>query len=145
MGNYIIREISKEADSTVCKIAKNKSPKLSTKRKVDFKWLNRIIKDKNGQIIAKILSKVYIWNCLYIETLWVEEEHKEDGLDAKLLNEIEKIAQKKGCFLIFVDTFDFQAKNFYEKHGFEIFSNSKECLSEHKKYFMKKAFSPQAY
>jgi hypothetical protein len=36
------------------------------------------------------------------------------------------------------DTFDFQAKDFYLKQGYEIFGVLKDCPSGHKRYYMKK-------
>ncbi len=40
--------------------------------------------------------------------------------------------------LIHLDTFDFQAKDFYLKHGYDIFGILDECPQKHKRYFMKK-------
>jgi ribosomal protein S18 acetylase RimI-like enzyme len=53
---------------------------------------------------------------LYIDVLWVKEESRGDGYGSALLEEMEKIAKEKGCKLVHLDTFDFQAKDFYERH-----------------------------
>lgn len=45
---------------------------------------------------------------------------------------------KNGCYLVHLDTFDFQAKDFYLKHGYEIFGVLADCPKEHNRYFMKK-------
>lgn len=39
---------------------------------------------------------------------------------------------------IILDTFDFQAKNFYIKQGYEIFGILDNCPEGHKRYYMKK-------
>lgn len=44
----------------------------------------------------------------------------------------------KGCNLVHLDTFDFQAKDFYLKHGYEVFGVLDDCPMEHKRYYMKK-------
>ncbi|EPS52323.1 acetyltransferase [Clostridium botulinum A1 str. CFSAN002368] len=81
---------------------------------------------------------MYCWNCIYIDVLWIKEEYRKDGLGTKLLKEVEKIAKEKDCHLIHLDTFDFQAKDFYIKHGYEIFGILDQCPENHKRYFMKK-------
>ena len=46
--------------------------------------------------------------------------------------------REKGCHLIHLDTFDFQAKDFYIKHGYEVFGVLDECPKKHKRYYLKK-------
>jgi GNAT superfamily N-acetyltransferase len=140
MNNYIIREsIDLEADLIIGRLVEYNLSKVPLKQEVSFSWINRIIEDKNGNIIAGILSKMYCWNCLYIDALWVEVKYREEGLGSKLLKEVEKIAKEKGCHLIHLDTFDFQAKDFYLKYGYEIFGVLDDCPQEHSRYFMKKS------
>ncbi|WP_419727432.1 hypothetical protein [Terrisporobacter petrolearius] len=50
-----------------------------------------------------------------------------------------KIAKEEKCNLIHLDTFDFQAKDFYIKNGYEIFGVLDECPKNHKRYFLKKS------
>ncbi|MBD7912788.1 MULTISPECIES: GNAT family N-acetyltransferase [Clostridium] len=139
MSKYIIRESkNEEADLIVDKIVEYNLSKVPLKQEIDFLWINRVIEDMDGEIVAGILSKMYCWNCLYIDTLWVKEEYRKDGLGSKLLKEIEKAAKEKGCHLIHLDTFDFQAKDFYLKYGYEVFGILDECPEGHKRYYMKK-------
>jgi GNAT superfamily N-acetyltransferase len=70
--------------------------------------------------------------------LWVKEKYRKEGYGSVLLNEVEKIAKEKGCNLVHLDTFDFQAKDFYLKQGYEIFGVLDDCPIEHKRYYMKK-------
>ena len=141
MNNYLIRESNNiEADFIVDKIVEYNLSIVPSKQDTDFLWINRIVEDKNGNIIAGIISKMYCWNCLYIDVLWVKEEHRKDGLGSRLLKEIESVAIEKGCYLIHLDTFDFQAKDFYIKHGYEVFGVLDECPEGHKRYFLKKIF-----
>ena len=139
MCNCIIRE-SKEEESELIveKIVEYNLSKVPIIQESSFIWINRVIVDTYGDIIAGINSKMYCWNCLYIDVLWVKEEYRKEGLGSKILNEIEKVAKDKGCYLIHLDTFDFQAKDFYLKHGYDIFGILDECPQRHKRYFMKK-------
>lgn len=139
MKDYIIREgNSEEADLIVDRIVEYNLSKVPLKQEVPFLWINRVIENTNEEIIAGILSKIYCWNCVYIDVLWIKEEYRKDGLGSRLLKEVEKIAKDKGCHLIHLDTFDFQAKDFYIKHGYEVFGILDECPQGHKRYFMKK-------
>ncbi len=139
MEDYTISECNNvESDLLVDKIVEYNLSIVPSKQEINFLWINRAIEDINGEIIAGILSKMYCWNCLYIDVLWVKGEHRKDGLGTKLLTEIEKIAIEKGCHLIHLDTFDFQAKDFYIKHGYEIFGVLDECPQGHTRYYMKK-------
>ncbi|MBD5639695.1 GNAT family N-acetyltransferase [Clostridium botulinum] len=140
MSNYIIRESisEEEADLIVDRIVEYNLSKVPGKQEVPLLCINRVIEDANGEIIAGMLSKMYCWNCIYIDVLWVKEDYRKDGLGTKLLKELEKIAKEKNCHLIHLDTFDFQAKDFYIKHGYEIFGILDQCPENHKRYFMKK-------
>lgn len=139
MCSYIIRE-SKEEESELIveKIVEYNLSKVPIIQESSFIRINRVIVDTYGDIIAGINSKMYCWNCLYIDVLWVKEEYRKEGFGSKILNEIEKVAKDKGCYLIHLDTFDFQAKDFYIKHGYDIFGILDECPQRHKRYFMKK-------
>ncbi|MDI9209282.1 GNAT family N-acetyltransferase [Clostridium butyricum] len=139
MSNYIIRASNEEeSELIVDKIVEYNLSKVPIIQESSFIWINRVIADTYGDIIAGINSKMYCWNCLYIDVLWVKEEYRKEGLGSKILNEIEKVAKDKGCYLIHLDTFDFQAKDFYIKHGYDIFGILDECPQRHKRYFMKK-------
>ena len=85
MNNYLIRESNNiEEDFIIDKIVEYNLSIVPSKQETDFLWINRIVEDKNGNIIAGILSKMYCWNCLYIDVLWVKEEHRKDGLGSRL-------------------------------------------------------------
>ena len=56
----------------------------------------------------------------------------------ELIKKVEEIAKQKGCGLIHLDSFDWQAKDFYLKHGYEVFGILDDCPPGHKRYYMKK-------
>ncbi|ADL52881.1 GNAT family N-acetyltransferase [Clostridium cellulovorans] len=139
MTNYVIEESTDEGWHVVDNgIIKYNSSKVPFTQEPTFLAINRMIKDSNGDIIAGINSSLYCWKCLYIDVLWVKEDFRKEGYGSGLLNEVEKVAKEKGCKLIHLDTFDFQAKDFYIKHGYEVFGVLDDCPMEHKRYYMKK-------
>ena len=139
MKNFAIEESTKEQAGLVDNgIVKYNLSKVPFTQEPSFISINKVIKGSNGEVLAGINSILYCWNCLYIDVLWVKEEFRENGYGSALLIEVEKIAKEKGCKLIHLDTFDFQAKDFYLKHGYEVFGVLDDCPSEHKRYYMKK-------
>ena len=139
MRSFVIeKSTSEEADLVDQGIIEYNLSKVPFTQEPSFISINRVIKDTNGEIVAGINSVLYCWKCLYIDILWVKEEFRHDGYGSALLDEVEKIAKEKGCKLVHLDTFDFQAKDFYQKQGYEIFGVLDNCPEEHERYFMKK-------
>ncbi len=94
---------------------------------------------KNGdEVIAGLCSDVYIWKILYLSVFFVEENYRHQGLGTILLNKVEETAKQLGATLSHLDTFAFQAKDFYIKHGYEVFGVLDDCPKGHKRYYMKK-------
>ncbi|MCP5369577.1 MAG: GNAT family N-acetyltransferase [Rickettsiaceae bacterium] len=111
-------------------------------QQVSFHGDTEVLKDyvikENGLIIAGIRTCFYLGECLAINVLFVEESHRLKGLDTLLLNQVEADARAMGAKLIHLDTFNHQAKDFYLKHGYEIFGVLENCPAGQKRYFMKK-------
>lgn len=97
-----------------------------------------IVRNENREIIAGILSTLGYWNGLEIKILWVKEEFRKSGIGTKLLIEIENNAKAKGAIISFLDTFDFQAKDFYLKNGYTIFGILDDFPIGHKRYYLQK-------
>lgn len=139
MKNYVIEESTREEQGLVDDgLVEYNLSKVAFTQEPSFISINKVIKGLDGNILGGINSILYCWNCLYIDVLWVKEEFREEGYGSILLNEVEKIAKEKGCKLIHLDTFDFQAKDFYIKNGYDVFGVLDDCPLEHKRYFMKK-------
>ena len=83
--------------------------------------LNIVEYNNSGNIIAGILGGTY-WGWMHIDILWVDENHRRQGLGSQLLETAESEAIKRGCHSVHVDTMSWQAPKFYKKHGYEIIS-----------------------
>lgn len=68
-----------------------------------------------------------------IDILWVDDNYRSIGVGSQLMQKAQETAKEKGCSLIHLDTFDFQAKDFYLKHGFEVFGVLENCPPGHKR------------
>lgn len=98
---------------------------------------NYVIKE-NDEIIAGLNAVIYRWKILYVDILFVDDRYRGRELGTKLLNHVENEARAMGATLSQLDTFDFQAKDFYLKQGYEIFGVLDDCPQGHKRYYLKK-------
>ncbi len=58
---------------------------------------------------------------LHVTYLWVDAAHRGTGLGTRLLAEAERIATTdRGCTASRLETWDFQAPEFYRKQGYEV-------------------------
>lgn len=104
----------------------------------NFIDLSRKVLSEDGKILAGIIVKMYCWKCIYIDTFWIDESMRGEGLGTLLLEEVERVAKENGSHLIHLDTFDFQAKDFYLAHGYSVFGELEDCPKGHTRYFMSK-------
>lgn len=104
----------------------------------NFVDLSRKVMSEDGKILAGIVVRMYCWKCIYIDTFWIDESMRGEGLGTLLLEEVERVAKENGSHLIHLDTFDFQAKDFYLNHGYSVFGELKDCPKGHTRYFMSK-------
>ncbi|WP_294306219.1 GNAT family N-acetyltransferase [Pseudobutyrivibrio sp.] len=78
--------------------------------------------DAQGKKLAGLTGETF-GNWLCIHYLFVEEHMRKEGVGSKLLLAAEEEARNRGCKYAFVDTFSFQAPDFYTKHGYnEVFT-----------------------
>ncbi len=120
-------------------IAFNRSHAPFTQGENDFISLNFHIKDENGCVIAGINSLMYCWGMLYIDVLFVDERNRGQQLGSLLLSKVEIEAKSMGASLSHLDTFDWQAKDFYLKQGYDVFGILEGCPAGHNRYLMKKS------
>ena len=80
--------------------------------------ISYILRDEHQKILGGITGTIF-WYHLHIDFLWVDDSLRGQGHGKELLTRIEEFAIEHGCKLIQLDTFSFQAPNFYKKFGYE--------------------------
>ena len=90
--------------------------------------------DKDGNIIAGCTGYIYSWAGMYIDDMWVDEKYRRQGLGSAAFQAVEKVAEERGCHVAWLGTWDFQAKPYYLKHGYTVFSTLYECPVGHEDY-----------
>lgn len=75
---------------------------------------------------------------LYISEVFVKAKFRGRRLGSQLLEHVENEALKLVGRLSHCDTFDFLFKDFYLKHGYNVFGVIKDCPSAHQGYYLSK-------
>lgn len=103
----------------------------------EFQRLCFVLQAPNEEIIGGILGEIY-WGWFYIDLLWVKDELRGLGHGHRLLTTAEDEARKHGAKNAYLDTFSFQAPDFYKSHGYQVFGELKDFPPGHQRYFMTK-------
>lgn len=78
-----------------------------------------------GGVVAKKTG-----NRLHISLLGVSPQHRHKGYGETLIKRMEQEARNNNCRHITVNTQDFQGLSFYQRLGFHIFGEIKDCPYE---------------
>ena len=116
MSNFISDNSSDFADQAKQKIAEfNARHWDSSKRQaMGLKKLN-----SQGEAIAMLAGRTF-GNWFYLESFWLADSERGKGLGSAMLKEAEAIAKARGCLYVVLDTLEFQAKPFYQHHGYQV-------------------------
>jgi GNAT superfamily N-acetyltransferase len=75
---------------------------------------------------------------LFVELLAVPEAARGQGLGRALMVQAETIAREAGCAGIWLDTYEFQARGFYERLGFTLFGTLPDHPVGQRRFFLMK-------
>lgn len=100
--------------------------------------LNIYVEDQQGNLIAGMVAETF-GHWLEIEYLYVQEDFRGQGIGSNILNRAEKEARERKCKYSFVNTYQFQAPDFYKKHGYEEVFALKEYPYTGERYYYTKA------
>ncbi|UYZ63798.1 GNAT family N-acetyltransferase [Hymenobacter weizhouensis] len=102
-----------------------------------------VLAQRNQAVVGGLWGEVF-WGWLKVELLWVQEDLRGQGLGRQLLRRAEAEAQREGATAAHLDTFSFQALEFYQREGYEIFGTLPDFPRGHTRYFLQKQFRPVA-
>ena len=95
------------------------------------------LKDERDAVLGGALG--HVWGgWLDLDILWVSERFRGRGYGAKLLGAAEDEARTQGCHGVYLTTFSFQAKPFYEKLGYEVVADIPDYPKGHAFHVLKK-------
>lgn len=103
----------------------------------NFRVLAIPIEDKHQKIIGGLYGKTsFQW--LFIEILFVPKSMRGNGVGKKLVQMAEQEAILRGCHSVWVDTYEFQAKEFYETMKYQEFGRLSNYPNGFFRYFFQK-------
>lgn len=88
--------------------------------------------------IAGGLWGVTAYGWLFTQLLVVPEGARGRGLGRRVMALAEAEAKRRGCHAAWLDTFEFQAKDFYEQIGYSCFAALPDFPRGSARYFMRK-------
>ena len=98
-----------------------------------------LVRDKAGQITGGLWADTY-WDWMFVSMLIVPEPLQRQGVGSDLLAQAEAEAGRRGCIGAWLDTFSFQARPFYERHGYALLGEIGDYPAPHSRFFMVKRF-----
>ena len=135
MFKIIVDHEPNEADDAVVKeglIVSNE--KIIGQRDKEF---SVFLKNDSGTVFGGIKAFMDT-ESVYVDILWVQESLQKQGYGTKLLHAAEQEGIASGCMFSLVDTWDFQAEDFYLKNGYEQIGEIKNYWHGHSKLFLRK-------
>ena len=94
--------------------------------------------DDVGTVVGGLWGSTgYAW--LYVELLVVPAPQRGSGVGTRLLAMAESEALARGCTSAWLDTFEFQARGFYERLGYACFGELTDYPPGYARFFMRKS------
>lgn len=104
-----------------------------------YSRIGLFVRDEAGEIRAGLDGHVYAkW--LFVALLWVHADLRRRGVGRELLNRAEQEAVSRGCHSAWLDTFSFQAPEFYKKQGYVPFG-AIQLPPGHSRIFLQKSLA----
>ena len=95
------------------------------------------VRDTQGQLVGGVVG--WTWGqCLEINYLWVHSNLRGRGYGKRLIRTAEREARARGCCVAVVDTYSFQAPEFYQELGYQVFGSVDGYPDGCEKLFLKK-------
>jgi len=103
----------------------------------DHRLLALTVEDGDGKPLGGLWGRTgFGW--LFVELLLVPEALRGQGVGTTLMMRAEQEALRRGCHQAWLDTFEFQARGFYERLGYSCFGELQDYPPGVARYFMKK-------
>lgn len=95
-----------------------------------------LVKQQGATVGGLVGATLHGW--CFVEWLYLPETLRGAGIGTTLIRRAEDEARRRGCIGIFLDTFDFQARGFYEKLGYAVFATQEDYPVGHQRFFLQK-------
>lgn len=95
------------------------------------------VHSERRELVGGLLGSTH-WNHFFVAAVFVHEQFRRAGIGRELMKRAEALALAQGYDAIYLDTFDFQAPDFYEKLGFTVFGKLPDYPTGHQRFYLVK-------
>ena len=99
-----------------------------------------VVRNEQQEIVAGISGWTWAHAC-EIRDLWVHASLRGQGYGERLLAAAEQEARLRGCKVILLASYSFQAPAFYQKHGYELAWQLNDFPPGHQYCYLVKRFA----
>ncbi|MCJ7537845.1 MAG: GNAT family N-acetyltransferase [Anaerolineales bacterium] len=96
-----------------------------------------VLQAPDQEIVGGVIGATY-WDWFYLDLMWIKDDLRGRGYGQRLLTLAEDEARQRGAKNAHLDTFSFQAPDFYKKYGYKVFGELQDFPPGHHRYFMTK-------
>jgi GNAT superfamily N-acetyltransferase len=96
-----------------------------------------VLRGPGDEVVGGVIGATH-WDWFYINLMWLKAEFRGQGYGHRLLTLAEDEARQRGARHAYLDTFSFQAPDFYQKHGYQVFGELNDFPTGHQRYYLKK-------
>jgi GNAT superfamily N-acetyltransferase len=101
----------------------------------DRRPLSVVLRGEGGALVGGLVGAT-IWGWLEVSLLWVSSAARGQGHGSRLLAAAEAEARRRGCHHARLDTFGFQAPDFYRRLGYRVFGTLDDCPRGQQRFFL---------
>lgn len=105
----------------------------------DWQTLTIALRSEDSSVVGGLYGAT-MWSWLMIDGLWVAPTLRGLGHGCSLVLAAESAAIARGCHGSWLGTFDFQARDFYERMGYSVFAELPGFPPGHTHFHLRKLF-----
>ena len=98
---------------------------------------NVVTRDDAGAVRGGV-SVIMNFDVLWLKMVWLDEAWRGHGHGRPLIDAAEAEGRRRGAVLAWLETFDWQARPFYERLGYAVYAELPHDGGRHTRFFMKK-------
>jgi GNAT superfamily N-acetyltransferase len=95
------------------------------------------LRSDKGKLVGGILADCY-WSWMFIKAFWIDGRLRRKGYGEQIIAMAEERGRKLGATQVWLDTFSWQARPFYEKQGYRLFGQLTDYPKGKARYFLSK-------
>ncbi len=103
----------------------------------DFVPVRVAVRDDAGEIVGGSSGGAFL-DWLSIDIVWVREDARRNGFGRQILHAMEEEGRRQGAKNVMLDTFEFQAEEFYKKEGYVEYGRIPDFVAGYDRIYLQK-------